>query len=443
MLFADGPNACPFVALESDRDRRAAEPDPRHRCYAEPTPAPRALAHQREFCLSPDFGRCPIFQDWAVRAAARPVPLRPTGQPTEQLPAEPAEPAVAQQLPAFGALADEPAAPDRAAGAPAAPLAAPSIPPPAMAGGGSTADAGRSLDPQPIERLPSLPLHALAPETAEPVAAPPAEPSPPAEPELPAASEPAAAEPPRPRARPRWTDDWPPSAAPAGGATGTAAGGGAWLGASAARERAIEPEPEAAAPPPFLAGRRSQIEVGRPLPPARPSPGRRTSRRDEWSAQRADLIPPWERERYAAYPSLRTRIGLGDGDALLSRLTRILGIIAIGAVIIALLLLAPGFFAGGPGALPTASPSPSPSGPTASPSPTVTPEPTVSFATYVVRAGDSLSAIAVEFGLLPCQIQAANPEISDPNHIFIGQVLRIPPDTFGLDECAASSPAPS
>src|SRR5687767_294475 len=69
----DGPKACPFVALELDRDRRSERPDYRHRCFAEPTPAPRSIAHQEAYCLSPDFSGCPIFQDWALRAAARPV----------------------------------------------------------------------------------------------------------------------------------------------------------------------------------------------------------------------------------------------------------------------------------------------------------------------------------------------------------------------------------
>ena len=67
------PRACPFVALELDRDRRSDKPDYRHRCFAEPTPAPRSIAHQEAFCLSPNFAGCPVFQDWAVRAAARPT----------------------------------------------------------------------------------------------------------------------------------------------------------------------------------------------------------------------------------------------------------------------------------------------------------------------------------------------------------------------------------
>ena len=67
------PRACPFVALELDRDRRSDKPDYRHRCFAEPTPAPRSIAHQEAYCLSPNFAACPVFQDWAVRAAAHPV----------------------------------------------------------------------------------------------------------------------------------------------------------------------------------------------------------------------------------------------------------------------------------------------------------------------------------------------------------------------------------
>src|SRR5262245_16673523 len=68
-----GPNACPFLALELDRDRRSERPDYRHRCFAEATPAPRSIAHQEAYCLSPNFAACPIFQDWALRAAARPA----------------------------------------------------------------------------------------------------------------------------------------------------------------------------------------------------------------------------------------------------------------------------------------------------------------------------------------------------------------------------------
>jgi hypothetical protein len=67
------PRACPFVALEDDRDRRLDVPDPLHRCFAEPVPRARSISHQAGFCLASTFSSCPIFLDWASRAAAEPV----------------------------------------------------------------------------------------------------------------------------------------------------------------------------------------------------------------------------------------------------------------------------------------------------------------------------------------------------------------------------------
>jgi nucleoid-associated protein YgaU len=96
-LLGEGPRACPFVAFDDDRDRRSDEPDHRHRCYAEPTPAPRAIAHQSAYCLSPSFAACPIFLDWAVRAAADPVPSASVAAAWAERAATPS----AEQLSAF------------------------------------------------------------------------------------------------------------------------------------------------------------------------------------------------------------------------------------------------------------------------------------------------------------------------------------------------------
>jgi hypothetical protein len=87
--IVDGAPACPFVAFEDDRDARASIPDHRHRCYAEPRPAPRALAHQEAYCLSSAFPVCPTFQDWARREAAHsradgPRPAEPVAASSEQ-----------------------------------------------------------------------------------------------------------------------------------------------------------------------------------------------------------------------------------------------------------------------------------------------------------------------------------------------------------------------
>jgi tyrosinase len=53
-------------------------------------------------------------------------------------------------------------------------------------------------------------------------------------------------------------------------------------------------------------------------------------------------------------------------------------------------------------------------------------------AEYVVRSGDTLTAIANRFGVSVADLEAANPQISDPNRIFPGQIITIP----------GSSPAP-
>jgi LysM repeat protein len=56
------------------------------------------------------------------------------------------------------------------------------------------------------------------------------------------------------------------------------------------------------------------------------------------------------------------------------------------------------------------------------PKPTPTPE---IVNEYVVQAGDSLLGIALQFGVTLDELQEAN-DISDPNSIFVGQVLKIP-----------------
>jgi LysM repeat protein len=51
--------------------------------------------------------------------------------------------------------------------------------------------------------------------------------------------------------------------------------------------------------------------------------------------------------------------------------------------------------------------------------------PAASFRLYTVRSGDTLGAIARQFGTSVAAIEAAN-GIADPRRIQIGQVLRIP-----------------
>ena len=81
---------------------------------------------------------------------------------------------------------------------------------------------------------------------------------------------------------------------------------------------------------------------------------------------------------------------------------------------------------------PTLTPDPTPTL-TTDPTPTLTPDPTPTltpgptFTTYVVQAGETLSAIAGRFGVTIPAILAANPKITDPALIVAGQRILIPP----------------
>ncbi len=62
--------------------------------------------------------------------------------------------------------------------------------------------------------------------------------------------------------------------------------------------------------------------------------------------------------------------------------------------------------------------------PSSTPAPTPVPEPTAQV--YVVKSGDTLSKIARSFGLTIEQLREANPAITDPNKIKVGDEIIIP-----------------
>ena len=78
-----------------------------------------------------------------------------------------------------------------------------------------------------------------------------------------------------------------------------------------------------------------------------------------------------------------------------------------------------------PTATPLPEPTPSPS-PQPESGPTPTPAPTPALREYVVQEGDTLTAIAQEFGVAASVLAEYN-EIADPDVINVGQRLRIPP----------------
>jgi LysM repeat protein len=347
-----GPNACPFLALEFDRDRRSDRPDYRHRCYAEPTPAPRAIAHQEQYCLSPRFAACPIFQDWATRSAARPVPAgaaREEGGPTP-------EAAVAETPVADAAGAQEPA-------------------------GGEQLAAFRSDQEEP----------------------------PPAAPAAPAANQ-----------------------VPAGPAEPPPGGEGAAPGSPPAGEE--PPAAEEPAAPAFLSGRSARPPMRLAANP--PASQSQLPAPDD-SMRREDVVPSWEIDGRFGAQDPRQRDSRGQ------QIVTFLAVVLILALGIAAVFIIPSLLSGTPAASPSAPASMAPGAsasatplssaepsapPTASTVPSLTPQPTpeASFRTYRVKKNDTLLKIARHFQINVNDILAANPQITDPNHIEPGQVIVIP-----------------
>jgi LysM repeat protein len=77
----------------------------------------------------------------------------------------------------------------------------------------------------------------------------------------------------------------------------------------------------------------------------------------------------------------------------------------------------------------------------ASSSAKVPPSPNPSFVQYTVASGDDVQSIAHSFGLNLWELELANPQIQDFNHLQVGWLLEIPPP--GLLTPAPASPGPS
>ena len=70
-----------------------------------------------------------------------------------------------------------------------------------------------------------------------------------------------------------------------------------------------------------------------------------------------------------------------------------------------------------------------------------TPLPSPTSFTYTVKSGDTISSIALKFGVSMADLQAANPEIP-PNAMSIGQVIRIPSNPDNPSGEPTPTPAP-
>ena len=415
-----GALACPFVAFEDDRDARADVPDHRHRCYAEIRPAPRAIAHQEAFCLSPGFAACPTFQDWARREAARAKPIsdrnelaglarpgRGQDRPTpsmvdgdaDERDDDPGRPAVpSADIPPARSRSRDWAAPPTWSGPGAGPGAGrddldDADAPPFLAGGGAPdrRGAGHEVDAAAAGLAGSRWLNEARSEPDD-------------DPELADLDRSLEAD----RAARQQRD--PAARRPSSAAT-------IEEGDDDEDDAPIRPVASAVASP----GRRAN-QVSRRLPPA----GREVGR------------PAWERSRRnEAYPTLKTRMGM----PAIPRVALALGALVIAAIVIFSLPFLLNFGGAAGPTTPPVSVAPSDSGlPSSGPSSSV---PAVASAqVYTVVSGDTITKIARRFGITNAQLLAANPQIKNPNNIKAGDKLTIP-SPAPSDEITGASPGAS
>ncbi len=478
------PGACPFVALELDRDKRADKPDYRHRCFAEPTPAPRSIAHQEAYCLSPKFSACPVFQDWAVRAAARPVNAGGAGAAGAAAGAAVAR-AAAQTSPPEEEQPED-TTPPAAATAPsdwptAQPVQQPESAPDDQAVPAIESPGADSFDPaagQPVDAAQDWTASAAAepPDQDSVIADLPEDASvTTAGAEIAAAAaattgmSPALASPPtfattgweageeeseqlgafdvppepyssygEPDARYGEPDAGDPEPPVVAGYVPPPAKPGQPAPAS-------EPFAEAdAAVPGFLAGRSSRQPAAASRAAATasfsgpPEPPRENVSRDE-------IVPSWEIDgRYGA-EAPRDK-GNGGGSRLDGVLTAI-AVVAILALGIGAVVFLPGLLNKSPAhtpgpslAIPSVQPSAVPSvlgtvTPSLEPSAQASAEPSAPASVapvgsprlYKIKARDTLAHIAKKFGVTVQDILDANLDITNPNNIFVGQIIVIPP----------------
>ncbi|MFM2106612.1 MAG: hypothetical protein RL338_1644 [Chloroflexota bacterium] len=410
--------ACPFVAFEDDRDGRSAVPDHRHRCYAEIRPASRSLPHQDAYCVSAAFPACPTFLEWARREAAR---ARTPAVPPPPSPVVNVEQAPLAPLPEKGPI--YPSGP---------PPAAPATPPPGAPGAPGTGGPGTVIG-RTSRRDWAAPPPWMLDRPAPPAPGGPGAPGGSGEPEEPGVAAPVRPDPSAGLAATAaaWLGDDPEDADATGDPAADAPEGAAMILPARSRRRPAPSDMDDAA--------RADADRGDAEDDERPLDGRRRSGR----------VPPrgpaWEEPiRGERFPTLRTPVGLPSLSPL------VLWALALVAASVFLFFVPPMLIRLGEGGEAVATPSPAPTPvPTVAASPTPTPAPTPRV--YVIVQNDTLSAVAGRFGLTLEQLLAANPAISDPDRVVIGDELIIPtppPETVqdgaapSTVEDAGTSPAP-
>lgn len=408
------PHACPFVALDGDRDRRRDAPDALHRCFADEPPKARSMGHQAGYCLSPGFTGCPIFLDWASRVAADVVEAPLVGAAVgAETPVAAAAAASGTVAPAAAASRTESVQRPWAAAPPWVAEAMPPGDPMDISRRTAIVDIDTGVDPA---MAPPVTAAAAAPFVAPLVATPGEGVDGPA-PATDATRTVAPAYQPSP-----FDDDGAAAELAASMArTDLLAGTAVDVGVDGAEGASGAPSDGSPETPPWSRGRpRVPVDAGAPSSLApQTRPGARPAGPREWEGARRF-------EAYAARTGSRR-----PGRPVL---------VAIGAMLVAVALLVvfllPSLFAGGT-VQATPTPDPAASGfiaterPGATPAkPRVTPQrPDATPRDYRVKSGDTLSRIARRFNLTVEQLQCAN-DIRNPNSVRVGTTLTIPVESY-------------
>ena len=156
-------------------------------------------------------------------------------------------------------------------------------------------------------------------------------------------------------------------------------------------------------------------------------------------ARRGPTHPGWENPpRLETFPRLRARDDRRANQPLLLAAVAV-AVLMVALVVIPIVLNGRGGGGGGANNAPTAGNQASGPAVTTAPTPTAAP----SFLRYRVQKDDNFSSIASRFNLLPWELALANPQVTDPNVLQIGEILLIPPPGYLTLPPSTAAPAGS
>ena len=183
-------------------------------------------------------------------------------------------------------------------------------------------------------------------------------------------------------------------------------------------------------------------ETKRAATPAAPLPPSSLGAPAVAMARRGPTHPGWENPpRLETFPRLRSR---DDNRANQPLLVIAVFVAAIMVALVAFPLVFGGKSGGAAPSFGSFAPVGSGASQVTGASPSAAPSGTVTMLIYIVKSGDYLAKIALKYNLDPADILAANPVLQgNPDHIEVGQRLKIPPAGYFTPSPAPATPTPA